>query len=115
MRKKLATKKPSILDPSPETVVPAPPVGNPLLPTRPPELALAQASLQKMLDAVSGPHVTAGYGFGDLSKKDRTASWRLYVFSDDKALDLPKEHEGFPVDRRPAPYAGPAWGKAAKR
>lgn len=87
--------------------------GAPTLPPRPPELAKAQATLQKCLEGTAGAHVAAGYGFGDLAR-DRTPAWRLFVFTDDDKLELPTECEGFPVARRIVPRPGPAWGKMAK-
>lgn len=73
------------------------------LPERPKELGLAQQSLQALLPGVN---VATGYGL-DPRKKGESC-WLLFVFTDDRALQVPAEHADFPVRRLGVPVAGPA-------
>ena len=94
---------------------PPPPPRDNGLPPRPPELAEAQKGLQERL---GGANVAAGFGFSSADPQPksgvrgtdpgRTACWRLFVFTDDAALQVPPEFGGFPVERRGVPKAGPA-------
>lgn len=68
------------------------------LPERPPELAVAQKSLQELL---GGVNVATGYGLHP-SKKGESC-WLLFVFTDDRKLQVPDLHEGFPVRRTGVP------------
>lgn len=76
--------------------------GAPAVPPRPDDLKRAQGELQERLLGREA-HVATGYGFGDGA--DRTPAWRLYVFTDDVGLELPREVMGFPVNRRGVPQA----------
>lgn len=93
MRRKFQSKKP---DPN---AVPVPGSGA-SIPERPKDLMKAQGLLQEHLLGREA-HVAQGYGFGD-DPKDRDSTWRLYVFTDldAKQLPLPAEVMGFPVARR---------------
>lgn len=101
MRRKFPGKK---IDPN---AVPVPGSGA-SLPPRPDDLRRAAGELQESLLGRDA-HVATGYGFGD-DPRDRTPAWRLYVFTDLPAseLPLPKEIMGFPVSRRSVPIARPA-------
>lgn len=60
---------------------------------------------------LNGANVVGGHGFGDGA--DRNTEWRLYVFTNDESLVIPKKFEGFRVSKRGLPVASPAWGKLA--
>ena len=84
---------------------PEPPRDNGL-PAKPPELAAARDSLQALLPGVN---VATGFGLDPRQqKKPIDSCWLLFVFSDDKDLQVPAEHAGFPVRRMGVPKAGPA-------
>ena len=107
MRRKFPGKKP---DPN---AVPVPGSGA-SIPQRPKELVKAQGELQELLLGREA-HVAVGYGFGD-DPKNRESEWRLYVFTDLDAKDLPLPAHvlNFPVARRskPKPSKKPTskWG-----
>lgn len=81
-------------------VVPPVPGSGASLPPRPPELAKARDALFAELG--SATHVATGFATDDGKGWD-TAAWRLFVFTDDKGLTLPKEFMGFKVNVRPVP------------
>ena len=99
---------------------PPPPPRDNGLPPKPPELDAALKTLQTVLgkDASGKPiHVVTGFGFSRVAKgkESRVPAWRLFVFNNDTALQLPAEHAGFPVERREVPTPGPWRARGEKR
>lgn len=101
---------------------PPPPVDPRSPPAMPKELVKAQLSLidqlggkDKKTETDGFPFMVApGFGFGDMADADRTAKWRLYVFSSDPKLVLPKEVMEFEVVSRAGRVVPNVWGRKAR-
>ena len=81
-------------------------------PNAPPKRPLALDGARVELALQTGLNVASGYGFGD--GKDRESKWRLFVFTNDKDVELPAEFQGFPVARRSVPVISDKWGKGRR-
>lgn len=77
---------------------PPPPPRDNGLPDKPKDLDAALQSLQALLPGVN---VSTGYGFSP--KKKAETCWLLFVFTDDKDLQVPAEHAGYLTRRMGVP------------